>query len=806
MKTALLSTLLLIRCLAAGSDFHKVSGTVRNAANEPIAFVHVSIEDRPSLLTTTNVKGQFEIGSLIDGSYVLIFTMGGFKTTKIPVIIRGADVEQNIILEDAVAEFKPVKVSNKKEDPSERIIRNVINNKYRFLYANPYTVDAYIKATELTKSQKKKKDTSKTETPSSLNISEVFLTVHFSPPDKIKEERKGVGVNGDKSGLFFLTHTDGDFNFYKNLVEVRALSETPFLSPISNSGLIAYKYRLLEIQHKDGHKFYRIKVQPGMLGNALFTGELLIQDSTWSVKSLKLSFPKYHLVEYDFFEIYQEFENVDSSLMLKKQEFNYEAKFGKQSSNGRTVVYYSNYRLNEKFKKRFFNTELSSTTQEAYERDSNFWSNIRLEPLSTQELAHIRKADSTRALRSQKYWQDSADSVYNRITWKKLLFLGQGNYKRVKEREWFFKPLIFLYTPVYIAGPRLNYWVYFSREYKNKKTVSVYTRANYGLLNKDLKGTVTLSRLYDPFRAGQYSVTVGSDFGIINPYNSWLRIFTRDNFYANDYGSVSHRIELFNGFYLSTGAEYSNRRPISNMKFDPRGENTILGKNDSTVSFAYYKALYANISLTYVPFQKYIREPYRKLVLGSSWPEFSIRYRKGFKTMGSTIDFDYWEFGIEKEIKVGLAGISKFRFVSGEFLNTKDVRLVDYKFQRSAGPIFFTHPLYAFQGLDTSYATFKRFYELHYLHRFNGSLINKIPLLKKLNIIEVAGAGMLYTHERNLKYVEVFVGFEKVIRLWKERLRIGVFFVAADSNKFNYPSQFKFTIEFFDKVNNKWPY
>ncbi|MEN9346120.1 MAG: hypothetical protein RLZZ60_1589, partial [Bacteroidota bacterium] len=47
---------------------------------------------------------------------------------------------------------------------------------------------------------------------------------------------------------------------------------------------------------------------------------------------------------------------------------------------------------------------------------------------------------------------------------------------------------------------------------------------------------------------------------------------------------------------------------------------------------------------------------------------------------------------------------------------------------------------------------------------------------------------------------------EKVIRLWKERIRIGLFYVANFNNQFSYQPQFKFTIETYDKVKNTWPY
>ncbi len=795
--------LLLMYAGKLSAMFYTISGTVTNSAMEPVAFAQVSILDNPSLITKTDIKGHYSI-KISEGSYVLIFSMKGYKTMKIPVTVNYADVVQNCILEQEETVLEGVKVSSKKIDRSEEIIKKVIEGKYRYLYQDAFSVDAYIKATESESTKKPKSDTGKAKNPN-LNMAEVYLTVHFSPPDKIKEERSGVDIRGDRSGLFYLSHTDGQFNFYRNLLELPALSVSPILSPLSNSGLIAYKYKMVKIFVEDGIRYYRIKVSPGILGNALVSGELVIQDSIWCIRSLKLSIPKYHMAEYDFFQVSQEYEITDSQYQLKKMEFLYEAKYGKSKSSGRTVVYYSNYKLKQQFKKRFFNTELSSTTQEAYERDTGFWKDIRQEPFSKEELDFIRHSDSIKAVQSQKSWQDSSDREFNKINFRKLFFTGQAFYKRSSERYWSFKPLIFAYTPFYLAGPRVSYWVSYERTFKNKKEIHVTPALNYGIYNRDMKGSFNLARLYNPFNRGFYNLSIGSDFGVINPYNSWIKGFSRENFYAHDFANFFHRIELFNGFYVGTGAEWANRRSISNMKFDERADDW-WGGNRATTPFEGYQALYGNLNLYYVPFQKYIREPYQKLILGSKWPEFSARYRKGLNVLGSTIDFDYLEFVVEQEVKMGLAGISKYRVVSGEFINIRDLRLIDYKFQRSIGPYFFANPLYSFQGIDTSYATLKRFYEAHYFHRFNGALINKVPLLKKLNITECAGGGLLFTTERNMKFFEVFVGVEKMLRLWKERVRIGLFYVANVNNQYTVAPQFKFTIEVYDKIGNKWPY
>ncbi len=785
------------------AQFYNITGKVTNSAMEPIAFVNVSIVENSTVGTTTNLKGEYAI-KMRTGSYVLVFSFVGYKSIKIPVTLNQKDLVQNAILEPETREIQGAVVKGKKVDRSIEIIKKVIDNKYKYANPTPFVVNAYIKATQQESTSKRKKDT--TILSSNLNMAEIYMTLNYAPPQKIKEERTGVDIRGDKDGLFFLTHTDGDFNWYKNLLEVPALSASPFLSPISNSGIYAYKYKMMEIYTEDNHKFYRIKVSPGLLGNALVTGELIVMDSAWCLTSVQLSFPKFHMVEYDAFEITQNYILKDSNYYLDKQIFNYTAKYGRTKNSGRTVVYYSNYEFNHPFKKKFFSNELSSTNQLAYERDSSFWTEIRKEPFTPEEIKFIHTSDSAKALHSQKKWRDSVDAILNKITFKKVFLTGQSNYKRSIERFWSFKPLIFAYTPVYIAGPRINYWVSYSRTFKSKKTLEVYTRANYGLLNQDLKGTVSVGRLYNPFNRGYISCSAGSDFGIINQNDAWIAIFKRSNFYAQDGATLGHSVELINGLYLGNNFEFTNRRSIANYKFDVNADSTSLYGKNAPIAFDYYMAMYGSISLTYIPFQKYIREPNQKLILGSRWPELTVKFRKGINALGSTINFNYLEFQAEQEFKLGLAGISRYRIVSGEFLSHQDLRLIDYKFQRRAGPIFFSNPLYSFQGIDSTYSTIKRFYEAHYFHRFNGAILNKIPFIKKLNLVECAGGGLLYTKERNMKYAEVFVGLEKVVKIWKDRFKIGLFYVAAASNHYSYAPQFKFTIEGYDSRTNKFNY
>jgi hypothetical protein len=262
--------------------------------------------------------------------------------------------------------------------------------------------------------------------------------------------------------------------------------------------------------------------------------------------------------------------------------------------------------------------------------------------------------------------------------------------------------------------------------------------------------------------------------------------------------------------FLFSDVEMAFRRSVSGYKTNSQVDS-LLGdvlENNQAISFEPYNAFYGKIRLQYTPGQRFIREPKEKIILGSKWPTFYGSIRKGIPgIMESKVDFDYFELGIEQQLKVGLAGISNYHFTTGTFLSRKDLRLVDYKYQRRGDPLFFLNPDDAFQALDSSFPVFKRFYQAHYIHQLNGALLNKFPLLKKLQLREVMGAGFLIAPERNLRYAEAFAGIERIFK-WpfnpETKFKLGVYVVGSAANTFRNPVQFKVGITSWDRRRKRW--
>lgn len=797
-----------------------MKGRVTNRSLEPLSFVTVQLKNQ-QIGTRTNDKGEFEF-QLEEGEYDILFSLLGYEKKSIKLLHKKNTSPERIILDESSNDLNEVKIINFKKDKAEEIIRNVIQQKHRInSKASNFSVNVYIRATQenetTLKQKKKKKQTSITDSAAlaaynklldQMSMSEVALQVSATYPNKIKETRMAVKNRGITESLFFLTTTDGEFNLYDNLMKVPALAQVPFLSPISYSGLIAYQYKTVGIKKTSTTTIYTIKFTPGKLSNALLEGEVQIVDSSWTILKATYTFPKYHMTEYDYFEVEQDFDFIENKSWLPiRQEFSYLTKSGNNKTSGRTIAIYNNYKIDTVFPKKIFNNELSSTALEAYEKDSNFWNAARKEPLTNKELQFINRKDSIYRATNSKQYLDSIDKMDNKITWKKLLLFGVSNYNREKERTLFFAPAISVYRPLLPGGTRFGYTLGYRKISKAKKSLSINLDGSYGRRNNDLIGDLKIFRLYNPFSQGYYSIDAGRSFDLIFMGDALINLLRRSNFYRKDYLELEHGLELLNGLVLRNRVEFARRYSLAGLKLNTDADSIFKDSYffNQPILFDSYNALFASITLEYTPFQKYLREPREKIILGSDYPTIYAKWRKGIPSiLGSEINFDYIEFGLKQRLKLGLAGISQYQIYTGEFTNQKNLRYIDYKFISRGNPYLFNNPLRSFQSLDSTFPIFKRFYEGHYLHQFNGSLINKIPLIKKLNILEVAGGSFLILPERNLRFIEGFVGLEKVIRIWNERFKIGYYFVVSMANKYNNPYQFKIGLDQFNKRKNSW--
>ncbi len=830
-KTLLIYFLTVILCPIV-LDAQSIGGDVVNENGEPVPLANIYVEQTGSG-TAADIDGKYFL-TLNPGTYNIVISALGYESKGMEIVVSDLHSALNITLGSSGLDLEEIIVTSSRKDPAYAIIRNASENRKRYLkQVESSRVKVYLKATEEVDNTKKKKEprqqlsnnsqdaTAGPEDPfaeeekrklnqaSKLNMVEMEAFVNYQLPNDYKEERTAFKAYGDKKGLFIPLFSETNFNFYENMVDLNGIAEVPVISPISRTAILSYKFKLIESTEENGQLVHKIKVIPRKKGNSTVSGFIYINEELWNINRLDVQFTKGALRAFDDFQLKQEYSLQEDSLWIADRiEFIYSTKFGRYKNYyGNTLISFSEFQNNYEFPPRFFKNEVSVTSKEAYKRDSMYWDSIRVVPLTEVEREVVDYRDSVDAVVNSKEYQDSIQAEYNKIQLLDLVWDGVGFRNNQKKSHLLFPPIPELLDFELVGGFRVGPSLSYSRQWENGQRFSFWGEANIGLRNKDIIGEFSSFYRYNPHKLSDIRLKAGRDFESVNAFESILNQLKSSNYILNDFIRLSHRFEVVNGLFLKVRGKIDNRHSIEGL--DSRSFINDVVINDQPLVFDDYVAFITETSLSYTPGQKYMTEPTRKVILGSKWPTFTLYYERGWPgVFTSEVHHDYLGFNINQNILLGMLGNSKYRFKTGKFLNTKNLRYVDLKrFQRS-NPYWQADPLNAFQLLDSSLIVRDDlFLEFHHIHHFNGALINNIPLIKKTRVNVVVGGGALWVKESNYLHGEVYAGLERVFKIGpRRRMRLGAYGVFAESNNTAPDTQIKFSIDIIDTWKREWDF
>lgn len=828
----LLGLLFLGSLLGNGLLAQQLQGTVLDEYGEPVPYANVFIRQLETG-TSTDEVGAFSYNFPVVGEYDLVFSSVGYESQSVHLVVT--DGEQEIVarLPSSSVELTEIMVRASGKNVAYEIIRQAIERKKaNQAEVGSYRARVYVKATEEIETMPKEpeaeqkqddlltddgtpvdpfaaEEQARKELLASLNMVEMEVWLNYQYPKQYKEERTAYQEFGSTKGLFLPNLGETDFNFYRNMVQLDGISDVPVISPLSTTAILSYKYKLAASEEENGVLVHRIEVIPRKKGNATVAGYIYINEGTWEINRLDLELPEGGLRAFDALRIKQNYRQIRDGLWVPgRQEFRYETTQGKRKTfSGTTILSYSEYQPDYVFPEKFFGNEIAVTTREAYQRDSSYWQQSRTETLNAEEQKMVYVRDSINAVVNSPEYQDSIQELYNRVSLLEVAWDGIGIRNNAQKTHLYIGSLATLVDFDVVSGFRLGPYLSHFKRFDNGKVISNSGTVNIGLRNGDIQGNFSSWMRYDPYRLGDISLQGGRSFQSINQFDAYLNQLKPSNYILQDALRLGHRIELLNGLYIESTFGITNRASIKNYDSGSFLDD-IVEDDGETLDFEDYQAFISTNTLSYTPGQRYMTEPNRKIVLGSNFPTFSLTHRKGWQNvLSSDIDFDYLEFAMEQDIVFGAFGNSKYRVQVGQFVNTRDLRFVDWKRFREADPYLYSDPLRSFQALDTSLTTTDLHVEFHHIHHFNGALINNIPLLKKTDIRTVAGGGFLWLQENNYRHWETFAGIERVFKLGaRRRLRVGLYGVLADSNQGVPTTAYKISFDLIDTWKRDWSF
>jgi hypothetical protein len=785
----LLFIFILLQGLSSAVSAITISGKVTDENSQPVPFASVYIKGTTTG-TTTNIEGAYSL-ELKPGKYELVFKFIGYKQHIEPIDVGLQHITLNVQLMPEAVSLKEVTIKAN-EDPAYEVIRQA--QKKRKFYLNQveaYSCDVYIKGVQRVTKYPKKILGQEIDVEGQIDtatgivyLSESVSKFNFKQPDKIKEEMVSSKVSGDNKAFSYNEASDMLFNFYENVIEVDALSERGFISPIANTALLSYRYHLLGTFFENGQMINKIEVIPIRKSDPVFRGVIYIIEGSWRIHSLDLVLTKDAQIDFvDTLHVNQVHVPVDKDVWMPiMNKFTFDFGFLGIKGNGMYVGVNSNYVLDPDFPKNYFTGEVMKVTDEANKKDTAYWKDTRPVPLTQEEENDYHKRDSLQRIRESKPYLDSLDRKFNKFKFSNLFF-GYTYSNRYKKRSLSISPLIENVGFNTVQGLNAELTVSYNKSYEpTKRSLSFSVEGGYGFADKKPFGGVSAYYSYKPvkfayidIRGGQTVEQLNRKEPISGLVNTVYTLLNEQNFmklFRNSFFGVTHRIEVINGVMLTATAEYSDRMPLinhSDFKLVDKADreytsNNPLDPEHNTYLFPRNQSMDLSVSVRLRYKQRYYTRPNEKFIIGSKYPALTIAYRKAIPGIfGSDMNFDRVKISVDDKLNLKMFGNSQYSVSYVHHLNTKRMSFIDYYHFMGNRTLWSDFDLDRFNLLDYyTYSTNGSCLEAHFQHNFAGFILNKIPLVRKLKMQELVSVHYLNS-DRSGQYMELSVGVQRLV-------------------------------------------
>lgn len=762
-----------------------ISGKVSGKNNEPLPFATAFIKGTANG-TTANADGFYRL-EVNSGNHVIVFKYIGYRTLEKEISVLSYAITLDVMLEQENYSLKEVVITASSEDPAYEIIRKAqAQRKFYLEQVDAYSCMVYIKGLQRMKDWPKKVLGQEVQignlidtTTGIIYFSESVSEFHFQNPDNIREVMISSKVSGSNRAFSFNRAGDLLVNFYENSLFEGELNTRGFISPIAPSAFIYYKYRLIGSFEENGFTIHNIEVIPKRKHDPVFAGNIFIADGDWRIHSVDLLITKESQIEFvDTLRVSQVLVPVDSAKKIwmpfsTRYDFTFSA-FGFKG-NGYFLELQKDYNMQPVFAKNFFTGELMKVNDDANKRDSSYWETMRLVPLTVEEIKDYSFKDSIRTIRESKTYLDSIDRKSNKGTIGKIFLTGYTYTQRYKKQSFSITPLLqnvqFNTVEGLAAFTKLDY----TKRYENRKSFSIGTVTHYGFANKTWQASGSFVYNMNPLKFSSIALEGGKNlvqFNEENPVlplmNTYYSLWARLNYmklFQNEFAALRFKHEIINGLLMNVSAEYARRSAAvnhSNYAFVKTkreyASNDPLFPQNNQPSFEQHNALITKAEMKIWIKQKYITRPDIKLNYGSDFPELSLNYSHGW----NHVEFGKWSAAVDDEINAGILGRLSYIISYGDFVNKKKMYFMDAHHFTANQTIISLFPVNGFNNLGYySHSTAGWFFQAHAEHNFGGFLFNKIPLIRKLKLNEIAGAHYLNA-EDNKEHFEFSAGFEKL--------------------------------------------
>lgn len=791
---------------SASSGGYRITGIVTDAEDGlPLIFVPVFFSGT-SLGTATDTAGKFLITTNKLPGDSLTVQVIGYNTKSIAIDKTNKKAVYNIALERSAAYMDEV-VIRPGEDPAITLMKTVIrqkpvNNPDK---VNNYSYEAYNKI-EIDLLNFKRKTFDRLPVPYLKKLGFIFdnmdttsynkpylplyLTEALSDyyyqrsPKKSKEYVKASQVkvitnkNMTSSMSQYLGKIYLAINPYDNYVP---FFDKEFVSPVSNTALAFYKYKIIDTQQLYGYDVITLEFKPQRPGEQCFAGTLRIVDSIFAVQYIAAEMPKGANVNWvKSSSFYKEYIPLGDSLWFCNRE-NITAEMELSDQVVKTLGFivrkttsYKDFLINDSSISNVVNSKNFKrdviVADSAVAKTASFWDSARHEELSENEQGIYDMYDS---LNNNKY--------YNKLKTLGKIFATGGykfgpielgpywqaySYNQIEGSRFQFTmgttPKLFkdIYLNGYVAyGAGDNRFKYYANAFV------LLNRAPRRYINfayrRDIDNTVNY---YDKVAFNNIVTNIIRKPGIPPKF-----------MFADDV-----RFEFYNESFLG----FSEMLTIYRKIYDPYDPlpSTAIFRNDDGTPAETTTATEINLRLRFAYKERFLNGNYLRFSLGSKYPIVDLRLAAGIKGLfGGNHNYQRVSLTVSDNWRIPPFGQLYVNLFSGKYFGTLPYVLLE----QHPGNEFYFYNKYTFNMMNQYEFISDQYVGANLEHSLGGGFLKYIPLIKKLKFRQfwtargllgtLSDANKAYNFDKGFTfrslegnpYIELGTGIENIFKVFR---------------------------------------
>ncbi len=737
----------------------RIRGVVIDAkTKEPMPFVNVAFKGA-NIGTTTDFDGKYDLQTQWGKNYLSASFVGYTTATK--KVVLGSSQVINFSLKNNAIEIQTftVKADRKryrnKNNPAVTLIKKVIKHKdeNRKEALDYYDYSKYEKIeidlnniTEkfLNKGWLRKKfqvvldhiDTSEINGKPYLPIylRETASNIYYRKnPKALKEYQTGSKMTGfegyiDDDGMsFIMDKLYQDIDIYDNNIN---LLSNQFVSPISPLGTTIYKYFIIDTLDINGYSCVNLAFTPRNKSDFAFKGNMYILNDSLTYAVVKIKMGLTDQINLNFvsdLQLDQEYSLFNDSIwMLTKDKLIIDYNlFSKKSRGffGKKTVSYNNYAFNKQRADTIYDkTRKIIKAKDLTQKTDSFWVDARPDTLTEQEKGVYTMIDSIQKIPAFKRTMDIA-----------MLFItGWRSFGPIEVG-----PVASFYSFNDVEGFRARLGFRTTPNFSKKNLFESY--GAYGFKDKKFKYLFSLTHSFNDnyLTNPQHRLTIsyqhetvfpGQDLQFLNDDN-FLLSFKRGNsdqmLFYNSY-KIDYLKEHNSGFSYNLIYENKTQHPLGTLFFQNDFDTLHFIKQFTTDAF--------DINLRYAPNEQFYQGKNYRTPLYNKYPIFQFRHRQGISGLtNGEITYGRTAVNIFKRFYLSVLGFSDVEFEAGKIWGKVPYPLLNLP--QANQSFFLQEP--SFNMMNFMEFLSDEYTSIKITHNFNGAILNKIPLLKRLKWREI---------------------------------------------------------------------